>query len=113
MRPALIRGVVLLPEPSDLAGAVLTVRLRDTLMADGPAPLIGSVRRRVSQRHAHRLSFVLPLSREIPEDSRPALEAELRTQPGRGLRRGDWLTVRHVPWPAAPGHPVVVPVAQL
>ena len=106
-------GVVVLPEPADLDGAVLTVRLRDTAMADAPAPLLALVRRQVTQRNARCLDFVLPLDAALPEGARPALEVELLAGDGRALGPGDWLTTKNIAWHGVQGGPVQVPVSRI
>lgn len=92
----------------DLCGALLIVRLRDHGLPDQPGPLLGLVRRIISGLAVSRLPFRLRVRCSGSPVRSPILYAELRTQAGRRLRLGDWLTTRRVVW--QPGIPAVLPL---
>lgn len=109
----MLRGEVVLPQATDLEGALLIVRLRDAAMSDAPAPVLAMSRQMVSGRGVRRVPFRLRLTRDWPPGARPAFEAELRVRAGGALAPGDWLTVCHLPYRHGEHSGIEIPVERI
>lgn len=110
--PEIVKGEIVLDSPLSSVAADVTVQLRDTTLADGPATVVAEVRFSVSDRDATPIPFSLAVPAGLDPRRRYTLGATVTAPGGDGLGAGDFVNVESVPW-APGGDAVRLPVRRI